>query len=95
MNNFIATIFKKALNEGCAQNIALQDNEESFTYDKLANAVYAATQFLSYKGIKKQDIIINALGNSVQQIVLHYATILLGAISVPISNDLKHSRQFL
>ncbi len=92
MNNFIATIFKKALNEGCAQNIALQDKEESFTYDKLANIVYAATQFLSYKGIKKQDIIINALGNSAQQIVLHYATILLGAISVPISNDLKQDR---
>ncbi len=92
MDNFVAKILKNALDPNIIGKIAIQDKNISLSYEEFANIIYSTHKFLLNKGVKKQEIIINALGNKVEQVILHYATILSGAISVPISSDLSEER---
>tara|TARA_A100001015_G_scaffold309849_1_gene410058 strand:- start:2324 stop:3787 length:1464 start_codon:yes stop_codon:yes gene_type:complete len=92
MQNFILKILSNSLNPNILNNIAIEDKNNSLTYKDFSNYIYSASKFLLNNGLAKQDIVINALGNKLEQIILHYATILTGSISVPLSKDVTEEK---
>lgn len=89
MKNFVELILHSSPDKS---RPALAAEGISLSYEDLKNSVHEATNFLQERGAKKQDRIIVSLGNSVENIILHYAIILAGAISVPLPSDLTEER---
>ena len=78
MKNLVSQIFYNAHSKNLSNKIALKTKNEEFTYNQLFKIIICTRNFLILNDIKKKDIVINSLGNSVEHLVVHYATILLG-----------------
>ena len=92
MKNFISKIISHSLNKSSAKKIAIQNTETALSYSKFVNYIHLTLSFLKDLDVKKNDIVINVLGNKIEFVILHYATILLGATSVPLSNNLSNEK---
>ena len=68
---------------------AIIDGERTLTYSELGEAVESLAAFLALRGVGKGDKVAILLPNSAEFAAAFYASVLLGAVSVPINNLCK------
>ena len=91
MENLIEKIFNGVFANNLTNKIAIKTNDDEITYSNLANLVASTVEFLKRKKLKKNDIILNALGNTIQQIIVHYASFLIGIIAIPVPSYINRN----
>ena len=87
VQNFVARIVSFGLDKTTYKKIAIQNSEIALTYSEFVKYILLSVSFLKNLGLKN-EIVINALGNKIEFVILHYSSILLGATSTPLSNNL-------
>ena len=91
MKNFIANILEQSILK-ISNSIALHDTKTSITHHELHDYVISTASFLIEKGLEKNHTVIVACGNNIQQVIVHYAVVLAGGTSVPLSNNISLDR---
>jgi long-chain acyl-CoA synthetase len=91
MDNLIEKIFNGVFVNNLTNKIAIKTKDDEITYSNLANLVASTVEFLKRKKLKKNDIILNALGNTIQQIIVHYASFLIGIIAIPVPSYINRN----
>lgn len=74
------------------EKVALAWDHSSLTYESLAEKVGQTAAELRSLGLATGDFVILAMDGSPESVILHYASIFLGLISVPISPSLPPER---
>ncbi len=92
MKNFIANILEQSNLKKISNSIALHDTKTSITHHELHDYVISTASFLIEKGLEKNHTVIVACGNNIQQVIVHYAVVLAGGTSVPLSNNISLDR---
>tara|TARA_A100001035_G_scaffold280204_1_gene284631 strand:- start:6061 stop:7521 length:1461 start_codon:yes stop_codon:yes gene_type:complete len=92
MKNFVANILEQSRHESNLDSVALRDLKTSITHNELHDLVILTSSLLLENGLGKNNTVIVACGNNIQQIIIHYAVILAGGTSVPLSNNISNDR---
>jgi len=92
MKNLLTKIFENTKTLHLENKIAICSYDIQLNYGEFTNLIKKTTRLLKSQSISKGDRVIIALGNSIEQIIMHYAVILSGAISVPLPQDLAQDR---